>query len=130
MIEMRGLAARLASPISDTMIATTLPCSAPNTSTPRQAITARRNSMVRTLRMTANSSGWISPPEQMMTTVASAPPSANSGVGAGNCKWIRQSILDRFTSGQAFALVSRRLESSCCRCPKSRRQRHGDPAWA
>ena len=63
MIEMRGWAVWLASPIIDTMMATTMPLSVPNTSTPRQAISAQRNSIERTLRMARNSAGWISPTE-------------------------------------------------------------------
>ena len=63
MTDTRGCAVWLASPIIDTMIATTMPLSVPNTSTPTQAISAQRNSIVRTLRMARNSAGWISPTE-------------------------------------------------------------------
>ena len=47
----RGWAAWLASAIIDTMIATTMPFSVPNTSTPRKATIAQRNSIFRTRRM-------------------------------------------------------------------------------
>ena len=50
-------------PIIETMIATTMPLSVPNTSTPAQAASAQRNSIVRTARMTRNSAGSISPTE-------------------------------------------------------------------
>ena len=63
MTETRGFAAWLASPIIETMMATTMPLSVPKTSTPRQAISAQRNSIVRTLRMARNSAGWMSPTE-------------------------------------------------------------------
>jgi hypothetical protein len=63
MTEMRGWAVWLARLIIDTTIATTMPLSVPNASTPAQAITAQRNSIVRTLRMARNSAGWISPIE-------------------------------------------------------------------
>ena len=63
MTETRGFAVWLASPIIDTMIATTMPLSVPNASTPRQAASAQLNSIVRTLRMARNSAGWISPTE-------------------------------------------------------------------
>ena len=63
MTDTRGWAVWLASPIIDTMIATTMPFSVPNTSTPTQAISAQRNSIERTSRMARNSAGWISPTE-------------------------------------------------------------------
>ena len=63
MAETRGEAAWLASPIIETMIATTMPLSVPNSSTPTQAISAHRNSMVRTPRMARNSAGSIRPTE-------------------------------------------------------------------
>jgi hypothetical protein len=53
----------VARPIIDAMIATTIPLSVPNTSTPAQAISAQRNSIERTERMAWNSAGLISPTE-------------------------------------------------------------------
>lgn len=47
-----------------------MPCSVPNTSTPRNATSAQRNSIVRTLRMAASSAGWIRPSEYTITTAA------------------------------------------------------------
>jgi len=55
-----GDAVCAASPIIDTMIATTMPFRVPNTSTPTQAISAQRNSVVRTLRIWLNSDGLMS----------------------------------------------------------------------
>jgi hypothetical protein len=51
MTDTRGYAVWLARPIIDTMIATMIPLSVPNTSTPAQATSAQRNSIERTERM-------------------------------------------------------------------------------
>ena len=51
MTDTRGCAVWLARPIIDTMMATTMPFSVPNTSTPTQAISAQRNSIERTPRI-------------------------------------------------------------------------------
>ena len=59
MTDTRGLAVWLASPMSESTIATTMPFSVPNTSTPSAAATAQWNSMVRTRRMARNSAGWM-----------------------------------------------------------------------
>ena len=45
------------SPMSESTTATTMPLSVPNTSTPRAAATAQRNSIVRTRRIALNSAG-------------------------------------------------------------------------
>ena len=57
MTDTRGSVTWLARPIIDTTMATTMPCSVPNSSTPMQAVTAQRNSIVRTRRIARNSAG-------------------------------------------------------------------------
>lgn len=58
-----GCAVWLANPSREARIATTMPCKVPNSSTPRQAVTAQRNSIMRICPILRNSSGWMSPTE-------------------------------------------------------------------